>query len=458
MNVLIVSFDKNLVGKLREALKDYNVADVKNGEEAINTVSSFMDVVVYDAVSGSISEEDINNMYQQKFKDSKYIILVDDIFPVDIKNIKPAKKVKLMRDEAVNKIREALTWDVPESYEQPEDLSVSAQAETAPQEVATQVEGLVLEKLPFEEEVLEPTPYLEERGLEEIIEETAEKVEAISKRKNLLIVSFDTELIGRLKEALPADVDIREAKNMKEVMEKAKEADVIIFDTISGMLAQRTLTDMSKDEVLREKPYILLIDELFTIDADSIPLVKKYAFAREAELGKAIQKADELMKEAVQEPLTEPLLMESKEEAFTSEVKEEEASIMSLLEEIIGSGVEGAAEEIASTGLEEKPEEVKSIPEPEGLTTGVEAIANDFAIAIRDIIKSQLSRENVYSILSQLIRYEDLREEVSKTVERTIERVIEEKVEEALSKVDVAQIVREMAYKVLKERLRELIT
>ena len=73
MNILIVSFDKSLVKKLRDALKEYNVIDVKNGEEAINTVSSFIDIVIYDAVSGSISEEDINCMYKHKYKDSKYI-------------------------------------------------------------------------------------------------------------------------------------------------------------------------------------------------------------------------------------------------------------------------------------------------------------------------------------------------------------------------------------------------
>ncbi|MDW8096376.1 MAG: hypothetical protein RMI51_06195, partial [Aquificaceae bacterium] len=101
MNILLVSFDKSLVNKLKETLKEYNVLDVKNGEEAINTVSSSIDVIIYDAVAASISEEDINRMYNQKFKDAKYIILVDEIFPVDMENITPPKKLKLSRDEAV---------------------------------------------------------------------------------------------------------------------------------------------------------------------------------------------------------------------------------------------------------------------------------------------------------------------------------------------------------------------
>lgn len=68
MKILVVSFDKSLVKGIKEALKEYEVIDVKNGEEAVNAVSGYVDVVVYDAISGSISEEDINNMYQKSSK------------------------------------------------------------------------------------------------------------------------------------------------------------------------------------------------------------------------------------------------------------------------------------------------------------------------------------------------------------------------------------------------------
>ncbi|MCS7308321.1 MAG: hypothetical protein NZ526_07220, partial [Aquificaceae bacterium] len=101
MNILIVSFDKNIVSKLREALSRHNVLDVRNGEEAINTVSSYVDAIVYDAVSGVISEEDINNMYMQKFKDAKYVILVDDLFPVDVNKLLPPNKVEVIRDKVL---------------------------------------------------------------------------------------------------------------------------------------------------------------------------------------------------------------------------------------------------------------------------------------------------------------------------------------------------------------------
>jgi len=169
MNILIVSFDKSLVKKLRDALKEYNVIDVKNGEDAINTVSSFIDIVIYDAVSGSISEEDINSMYKHKFKDSKYIVLVDDLFPVDMNNIMPPRKIKLMREEAAEKIMDAIMQEPGVAYETQAEEAFNVQAPLEesytptiegleqllgdimeePASEAIQEESLILDKFPF---------------------------------------------------------------------------------------------------------------------------------------------------------------------------------------------------------------------------------------------------------------------------------------------------------------------
>jgi DNA-binding response OmpR family regulator len=40
MKVLIVSFDRNLVKRLKDALSEYEVMDVKNGEEALSLSNS----------------------------------------------------------------------------------------------------------------------------------------------------------------------------------------------------------------------------------------------------------------------------------------------------------------------------------------------------------------------------------------------------------------------------------
>ncbi len=453
MNILIVSFDKNLINKLKEVLSEHNLMDAKNGEEAINTISSYMDVVIYDAVSGSISEEDINNMYRQKFKDSKYIVLVDDLFPVDMNNLMPPKKIRLMRDEAVNKIRDVIRAE-------PEEKTIQYIQEPSMEE------NLTIESFSFTEPAMSTSDMESPVNLREFELSMPEEVEmhyveATEKpQRKLLLVSFDTALINNLREALAGRVEIIESRNIKEVIQKAKEADIILFDTISGMLAYRTLMDMSKDELLSKKPYVLLIDELFTIDVSSIPLEKKYSFTRETELSRAIEKVIELAEEPLQYPLQETW-------AHEQTTQEEDKSIMSLLEEIIGSSLE-----------EEKPPAPTEEPEAaevssEELTRDigmdqmhvisessaqVDNIAESLITALEKVLREQLSQERVYSAISRVISPEDVAKVLSSLLERKLEEVLREKVSEVFSKLDVSEIVREEARKVLKEKLSELIT
>jgi len=470
MNILIVSFDKNLVNKLKKLLADHNVVDVKNGEEAINTVSSYMDVVIYDAVSGSISEEDINNMYKQKFKDPKYIILVDDLFPIDINNVIPPKKVKLMREEVEEKILSLLT-EQPAEEEMvtliPEEESeISIPEEQTEISIPEEIQAPIEIGGTFEEELFPQEVSVEEGfGFREL------DLGTISKK--LLLVSFDTPLINNLRKALSDKVEIVEARNIKEILEKAKEADVILFDTISGMLAYRTLVDMSKDDLLAKKPYILLVDELFAIDVASIPLENKYTFARESELSKAVQKIMELIGEtALELPSEEVLKQQPLEEAIYTEPQpissqEEETSIMNLLEEIISSHIE---EEKPPVSIEEEPTPTVFVEEPtpevqrleqpvaSESTIPIENIVESLATAIKDTFREQMSQERLYSTISNILNPEDISKHLASVLEKKLEEVLREMVSEIISKVDVSQIVREEAYKVLKERLNELIT
>lgn len=470
MNILIVSFDKNLVNKLKKLLADHNVVDVKNGEEAINTVSSYMDVVIYDAVSGSISEEDINNMYKQKFKDPKYIILVDDLFPIDINNVIPPKKVKLMREEVEEKILSLLT-EQPAEEEMvtliPEEESeISIPEEQTEISIPEEIQAPIEIGGTFEEELFPQEVSVEEGfGFREL------DLGTISKK--LLLVSFDTPLINNLRKALSDKVEIVEARNIKEILEKAKEADVILFDTISGMLAYRTLVDMSKDDLLAKKPYILLVDELFAIDVASIPLENKYTFARESELSKAVQKIMELIGEtALELPSEEVLKQQPLEEAIYTEPQpissqEEETSIMNLLEEIISSHIE---EEKPPVSIEEEPTPTVFVEEPtpevqrleqpvaSESTIPIENIVESLATAIKDTFREQMSQERLYSTISNILNPEDISKHLASVLEKKLEEVLREMVSEIISRVDVSQIVREEAYKVLKERLNELIT
>ncbi|MCS7262821.1 MAG: hypothetical protein NZ560_05350, partial [Aquificaceae bacterium] len=316
MKVLIISFDKSLVNSLKEVLKDYTVMEARNGEEAINTISSLVDVVIYDALAGSISEEEINDLYRQKFKDAKYVVLVD-ILPVDMDNIVAPNKVKLMREQAVEKIREAIAAPPGEVSIGEEDLSILEGI------MPTEEPELSLEKLFFETETAESLPP-QEPDLQEVLPKL-ESVVNPGGKKRLLLVSFDNTLVDRVKEVFSEKTEFMEARNMREVNDKAREADIIVFDTIMGMLARKTLLEMAKDELLSKKPYVLLIDELFTIETEDIPLQKKYSFAREAELDKAIQKVRELVEE------TAPAVREEVVEVSP----QQEVGVMELLENIL---------------------------------------------------------------------------------------------------------------------------
>jgi DNA-binding NarL/FixJ family response regulator len=117
MKVLIVSFDRNLVKQLKNALSEYEVMDVKNGEEALSLATPYFDVIIYDAISGALSEEDINNMYQQKFKDAKFVVLVDDLFPINAKNLRPQKKMLIPRESTPDQILSAVMAPAQETEE-----------------------------------------------------------------------------------------------------------------------------------------------------------------------------------------------------------------------------------------------------------------------------------------------------------------------------------------------------
>ncbi|MFN3814089.1 MAG: hypothetical protein ACK4SM_05655 [Aquificaceae bacterium] len=410
MKALLVSFDKTLVKRIKEALKEYEVVDVKNGEEAINTVPPHIDIVIYDAISGSISEEDINNMYQKKFKDAKYIILVDELFPVDMANIKVEKKIKLMRDEAVHKIKQAIT------------------------------EGSnVAEELPPLESFQFETTYQEERP------------PSMTKGIKVLLVSFDNNLIDKIKMALGDEYDLTIAKNAKEAMEKAKDASVIIYDTISGMIAQKALSDMATKEEISEKPYVVLLDDLFAIDVDKIPLRNKYSFSREAELARAVEKIKELSKKP---PLSEAPIIETPTFEPVAEYKAEEASgeVLELLGELLKEKEEKEVKEEPPPEFELTVQETKEIPTEQRLPV------EEFSFELKSLMEKKVTDSIKEALSQKLIEDALLGSLKSMPILQTVEKTIKEEISRQLSLIDINSIIREEASKILNERLRELIT
>ncbi len=397
MRVLIVSFDRTLTEGLKQALSDHEVFTAKNSEEAIKMIPSDMDVVIYDAISGAISEEDINTLYTKKFSNSKYLILYDELFPVDPNNIVVPKKILIRRDEDPKVIAQKM-------FEEPEEVAVES-----------------VEEQRTEEEVGEPKGEVPQTG-------------------KVLVVSFDQTLIDTVRGALGPEVEMVSVKTVRQAIEEGKDASVVVFDAISGIIAEKGLVDMSKDEVMSQKPYVILVDDLFPINVENIPLPKKFPLSRDADPSQIKETIERAFQEA-------PKVEEVKEEPQVQEVKEEK------VEEIVERELPEEVPEIEIESVETKEEEeapalqaLESVMEEKGWK---EEVSEE---AVKEAVSESLSEERIREIVTRVV------EERLEDIKATLTEAIRSKVDQAFEEVDVKEIIREVAYKALKERLDELVT
>lgn len=422
MKILVVSFDKVLSEKIREALKDFEVTVVKNSEEALNTVFSNVDVIIYDAISGASSENNINKLYKQRFKDSKYVILVDNLFPIDINNIEVPKKIAIDRDESLENIVNAvIKGETQETFKA--DFPLIREYDF----------GKTVE---FAEEEFP------------IIEEKSQKEE---EKRKILVVTFDEELIRKLNSSLGDTFKIISANNKREILEKISQADVVLFDAIYGSMTQKILTDLSKEEHVKTKPFIILVDDLFPIDTESIPLPQKYTFSRESEYEKAIDRIRSLVYTTIEDSLLPSL------ETKAPSQEEEQTSIEDLLAELLkeekgeSEGVQMTLQETPSvvSGIYESTQPLETLP----LRT-VEEKLDEIIEKLNEIINSSIRKENIdLSFVSDAVY-----SSVSKYFENlNITNLIREEIKNAISKVNVVEIIREETRKILKEKLEELL-
>ena len=459
MRVLIVSFDRTLTDNLKDTLSDHEVFTAKNSEEAIKMIPSDMDVIIYDAISGAISEEDINTLYTKKFSNSKYLILYDELFPVDPNNVIAPKKILVSRDEDPKVIKEKM---MEEPTEEVREEAVGVAEPPQPQE--TPEEAPVQEEQPVKEEVSVEAPPPE--------------------GGKVLVVSFDQTLIDTIKGAIGSDLEVTSVKTVRQAIDQGKDASVVIFDAISGIIAEKGLVDMSKDDTMSKKPYVILVDDLFPINVDAVPIEKKFPISRDAEpsqlknvvfqaltqavaVEEPVQRVEEV-EETVQEEVApeeakaeevpagevsqeEPVAQETLEEEKVEEIVEreipeevpeieiepvepqEEAPAMQALEKIM--------EEKETFREEEKPREVEAVELPENIEN-----------IIREAVSSSLSEERIREVVSRVIqeRMEDLKDLVSEAVRAKIDQVLEE--------MDLKEVIRQTAYQALKDRLDELVT
>ena len=236
MKILVSSFDRLLVEKLQHLLLGEDVVFVKNGEEAIRNAPRDIDIIIYDAVSGLVSENDLNSLFEKAYKNSKYIVLMDDLFPIDPDNLKMQNKIVISRDreisvlpELLKKYKELITKEQT-SLSAPE---TPAQYNTKSQETHTGVEISVISK---DEELI--------TSIKDILEEVA------------YLKIFSPDRI-----------------NKEEILN----SDMIIYDTTEGVSAARELINMYQNADI---PVVIILDDMFPIDISRIPITKKIGITR----------------------------------------------------------------------------------------------------------------------------------------------------------------------------------
>ncbi len=232
MKILVSSFDKILIQKLKDILSGENVIFVKNGEEALRNASKDIDIIIYDAVSGVVSENDLNSLFEKAYKNSKYIVLVDDLFPIVPENLKIPNKILISRDREFPVIPELIR-----KYKE----------------------------LKSQPSLVEQKPY------------QAFKEENTHTNLNVVVISRDQSLLNDIENSIK---DIAYIKTFSlDNIDKSEvlNYDVIIYDTTDGVSAAKELINLYQDSDI---PVILILDDMFPIDISRIPIKKKLGIIR----------------------------------------------------------------------------------------------------------------------------------------------------------------------------------
>jgi CheY-like chemotaxis protein/histone H3/H4 len=242
MKILVSSFDRLLIEKLQHLLSGENVIFVKNGEEAIRSAPKDIDIIIYDAVSGLVSENDLNSLFEKAYRNSKYIVLMDDLFPIDPDNLKIPGKIIISRDR---------------------ELSVLPELVKKYKELITSNKNVSRDKSVNEYS-------LKTQGNYEYDKESHTGVE-------ISVISKDKELLDNIKSALENIAYLKifspEQINKDEILN----SDIIIYDTTEGVSAARELINMYQNANI---PVIIVLDDMFPIDISRIPIVKKVGIVK----------------------------------------------------------------------------------------------------------------------------------------------------------------------------------
>jgi DNA-binding NarL/FixJ family response regulator len=464
MKVLIVSFDRSLVKQLKNALSEYEVMDVKNGEEALSLATSYFDVIIYDAISGALSEEDINNLYLQKFKDAKFVVLVDDLFPINAQNLKPQKKVLIPRESTPDQIISAVMAPAQETeeYQLP---TLELEIETHKQTMG-EVEG-VIEIAPSEQESLQKLFFEEGFRLAEAQPESKEEVsqyipESAHLKKKVAVVSFDSTLVESITPLLSENFEPVAIRSFRDLEILLKDVDGVIFDAISGLAAKKRLIELAKDQDIAQKPFLVLIDELFNINIDDVPLGNKHAISREESPKEIVEKFKEILVPLKEEETTLIQMLGElleKQEAVQEKEKDLEIEEFSqIIKEVEMPKLEESPlpkEEFAFKEKKEEPTPVPQIPIEEAMPTV--SASEQKTERLEDVLKG-VSLEDIKKVVEETIKEEIKRAFEGFNPSDLVRELLREELKKSIESIPLESIIKEITYQVLRERLRELIT
>ena len=510
MKILLVTFDKEMEKKIRELLKDHQIITAKNGEEALLlNIADDVDLVIYDALAGGIAEDDINKLYEEGFQNVPFIILMDDLFPIDPNNIKPKLKKIISREVEVDKLPQLVEEMVaqkgkeekapapPAPATETQETPVAA-AEPQPQEepaaAATtqkgeeefswdELMGTAVAPPPKEEKKEEAKPQEETSAAppEEKKTEAAPQAEPdFSMKKQCLVVSFDMPLVEKIEKLIGDKCDLHIARSAKQALQKycGKPFDIIIFDTISGVFAEKGIRDLYEKGGYKDSLYVLLLDEFLPIDVDKLPVKNLRAIKRESEL--------ELLPEIVEQAphitfnkMLEQMASSTEGQGATATegappAESQEAAAVTtepappLEEEIKFPVEEKGQEETPVAPAEEKMEQAPSQPAPAAATAPHTAPspappATQAAPApavtpqpvqidekLLEKLVEQKINEKVIPLVEELIR--------SRLSEVYIKALVREIIEPQIDETLIKEIVREIAEPLVKEALEQLLS
>jgi len=464
MKVLIVSFDRSLVKQLKNTLSEYEVMDVKNGEEALSLGTSYFDVIIYDAISGALSEEDINNLYLQKFKDAKFVVLVDDLFPINAKNLKPQKKVLITRESAPDQVLSAIMAPAQETeeYQLP---TLELEMETHKQTLE-ELEGAI-EITPSEQESVETLPFEEELKLAEAHPESKEEVsqyipESAHPKKKVAVVSFDSTLADSIISLLSENFEPVAVRSFRDLEILLKDVDGVIFDAISGLAAKKRLMELAKDQDIAQKPFLVLIDELFNINIDDVPLRNKHAISREESPKEIVEKFKEIIVPLKEEETTliKMLgeLLEKQEAVQEKEEDVEPEEFLQIIKEFEMPKLEESPLPMEGSVLKEQKEEttpISQIPIEEAMPTV--SASEQKTERLEDVLRS-LPLEDIKKVIEETIKEEIKRAFEGFNLRDLVRERLREEFKKSIESIPLEGIIKEITYQVLRERLRELIT